>query len=72
MQCDLAAGALQGCSELEQIWTAAPLSLLLLWVVAGAVVWVCPELEAGRDGKTFLETRLGGGAPHHGPENERG
>lgn len=54
VRCVSAAGALPGCSGPEQTWIAASLPLLALWVVVGAAVWVCPELEAGRDGKTFL------------------
>lgn len=72
MRCVLAAAGLLGYSEPVRTSTAVSSPLLALWVAVGAVVWVCPELEAGQDGKTSLATRWGGGAPHHGPEGEQG
>lgn len=71
MRCVLVAGGLPGYFEPEQTWTGAS-DLLALWVAVVAVVWVCPELEAGQDGKTSLVTRWGGGAPHHGPKGRDG
>lgn len=66
MHCVWVAGEPRGHSELEPSENAAWF-LLALWVAAGDVAWVCPELEAGRDGKTSLVGRLAGGKPRLGP-----